>query len=249
MSWAPACGWTAHGIFLSDGAAAGVLITRPEAAAGETARIVAALGYRPVLAPMLVVAPTPWRRPPPRVQAIVVTSANALAALSGCCRATPVFAVGDATAARATAEGFTRVSSAGRDAAALADLVARHCAAADGALLLASGAGLGLELAADLRRRGFRVIRRVSYRSRPARQLSPGALAALACGEIHSAMFFSAASACAFIRCINDRASLLATVEALAISPPTARALAALPWRRIRVASNPNLDELVALLS
>jgi uroporphyrinogen-III synthase len=234
---------------LSDDAAAGVLITRPETAAGETARIVAARGYRPVLAPMLVVASTPWSRPPPRVQAILVTSANALAALSGCCRATPVFAVGDATAARATAESFTKVTSAGRDAAALAELVARHCSTADGALLLASGAGLGLELAAELRRRGFRVIRRVAYRARPVLQLSADAMTALASGQIHSAMFFSAASARAFIGCMNERVSLLATVEALAISPPTARALAVLPWRRIRIASNPNLDELVALLS
>ena len=249
MNWVPACGWTARAIFLSDGSAGGVLITRPEPAASETARIVAARGYHPVLTPMLVVAPTPWQHPPPAVQAILVTSANALAALSGCSRATPLFAVGDATAARATAEGFTRVFSAGRDAAALAELVAQRCTADDGALLLASGAGLGLELAADLRRRGFRVIRRVSYRTCPARQLSADASAALVSGEIHSAMFFSAASAYAFIGCINDQVSLLATVEALAISPSTARALAVLPWRRIRVASNPNLDELVALLS
>ena len=234
---------------MSDGAAAGVLITRPEAAAGDTARIVAARGYQPVLAPMLVVASTPWSRPPPVVQAILVTSANALADLSGCARETPLFAVGDATAARATADGFIQVVSAGRDAAALAELVAQRCTAADGAVLLASGAGLGLELATDLRRRGFRVIRRVAYRARPSRQLPADVMAALASGRIHSAMFFSAASACAFIECISERASLLATVEALAISPSTARALSVLPWRRIRVASNPNLDELVALLS
>jgi uroporphyrinogen-III synthase len=234
---------------LSDGSAAGVLITRPEPAAGETARIVAARGYHPVLAPMLAVAPNQWSRPPPAVQAILVTSANALAALSGCSRATPLFAVGDATAARANAEGFTQVFSAGKDAAALAELVARHCTTAGGALLLASGAGLGLELAADLRRRGYRVIRLVSYRVRPVLRLPADAMAALASGRINFAMFFSAASACAFIRCISGHASLLATVEALAISPSTARALAVLPWRRIRVASNPNLDELVALLS
>jgi hypothetical protein len=37
-------------------------------------------------------------------------------------------------------------------------------------------------------------------------------------------------------------------VEALAISRSTEAALAHLPWRRIRVASHPNQDELLALL-
>jgi uroporphyrinogen-III synthase len=37
-------------------------------------------------------------------------------------------------------------------------------------------------------------------------------------------------------------------IEALAISPPTAMALRALPWRRIRVADRPNQDALLAML-
>jgi hypothetical protein len=40
----------------------------------------------------------------------------------------------------------------------------------------------------------------------------------------------------------------VAAVDALAISRRTETALAPLPWRRIRVASRPNQDELLALL-
>ena len=43
----------------------GVLVTRPEPGAAETARRVAALGWRPILAPALVLAPrrfAPGRR-------------------------------------------------------------------------------------------------------------------------------------------------------------------------------------------
>jgi len=233
---------------LSDTIASGVLITRPEPAATETARMLQARGFETVLAPMLLVQPHQWPAAQPRAQAILVTSANALQAATACDRDTPVLAVGDATAARAAACGFMHVASAGKDAVALMALAAARLDPAAGALLLASGAGLGLDLAADLRKLGFRVIRRVAYSATAARELPAPAMAALASGQIRHAMFFSAASARAFVACITAPDTMLREVEALAISAPTARALAPLPWRRIRVASHPNLDELVALL-
>ncbi len=227
----------------------GVLITRPEPAAHETARIVERLGFTPVLAPMLRVEPHAWVRPIPAVQAILITSANAVPSLSGCDRNLIVMAVGDATAACASAAGFTNVQSAGRDATALAELVGARCNPEAGALLLASGEGQGLELAASLRRRGFVVQRRVAYSARPARTIPEVAERALATNKILHALFFSAASARAFVACIDRVNCEVGNVEALAISHQTARALTPLPWRCIRVASHPNQDELVALLS
>ncbi|MBX6747830.1 MAG: uroporphyrinogen-III synthase, partial [Acetobacteraceae bacterium] len=41
-----------------------VLVTRPEPGAEETARRLVALGFRPVLAPALVLEPRPFRLPP-----------------------------------------------------------------------------------------------------------------------------------------------------------------------------------------
>ncbi|HYZ60956.1 MAG TPA: uroporphyrinogen-III synthase, partial [Acetobacteraceae bacterium] len=98
-----------------------VLITRPEPDATETAERVAALGWEPVIAPVLQLVPG-------RVAAgvdcaaVLVTSRNALPALPDELRARPLLAVGRATAARAAALGFADVRDADGDAADLAAL-------------------------------------------------------------------------------------------------------------------------------
>src|SRR5581483_8714594 len=110
-----------------------------EPGASETAARVSALGHRPILAPLLVVqsrnAPLP---PPERVQAILVTSGNAVPPLPASHHGLPLLAVGDATAARARAAGFGQVSSADGNAGDLATLVAGRCDPDGDPLLLVS---------------------------------------------------------------------------------------------------------------
>jgi uroporphyrinogen-III synthase len=228
----------------------GVLITRPGEAAVETARRVAALGLRPVLAPALAIVPRPASLPDPaRLQAVLVTSGHALPALPDTFHALPLLAVGDGTAARARQAGFARVSSARGDAEALARLVLEACRPAGQPLLLASGEGQGKALAAWLRARGFRVLRRTTHAARPAPGLAEAAGAAFAAGDLGAALFFSPATARAFVAAVRHLPpERIAVVEALAISPATAAALSPLPWRRIRVASLPTQEELLALL-
>ena len=228
-----------------------MLITRPGEAAAETARRVSALGLRPVLAPALAIRPRVARMPDPAaLQAVVVTSGNALAALPAAFRDMPLLAVGDATAERARQAGFARVLSAGRDAAALADLVAERCHPDGPPLLLASGQGQGQPLAAALRARNFRVLRRTTYAARPAPGLARALRTALAGDELRAVLFFSPATAGAFVRAARGvPADRFAAVEALAISCATSAALTLLPWRRIRVASLPTHEELLALLA
>ena len=224
-------------------------MTRPEPGASETAARLAALGFSPLLAPLMSVAPRSVNIEPVP-QAVLVTSGNAIAGLSEAWRALPLLAVGDATAARARAAGFTRVHSAGRDAAALEVLTAALCKPEAGPLLLASGQGHGVELAAGLRARGFRVLRRVAYVTRLAETLPEEVRSALRDGSIRAALFFSPDSARAFVTILQRDipAANVQGLEALAISPPTEAALAALPWRTVRVAPHPNQDELLKLL-
>ncbi len=225
-------------------------MTRPEPGASETASRLAARGFAPVIAPLLrtrVLAATLPR--PDAIQAILLTSGNAIPALPPALHSVAVLAVGDATAARACAAGFTDVSSAGGDAAALADLAARRCNPAARPLLLACGCGQGVPLSAMLRRGGFRVLTRCVYVSVAAARLPPDAARALREGGTVAALFFSAETARAFVRCLP--ASLhasLATVAGLAISSAAAEPLQSLPWRALRVARRPNQDELLALL-
>jgi uroporphyrinogen-III synthase len=228
-----------------------VLVTRPEAEAADTARRLRAMGWAPLIAPMLRIEPVMLRIPAGRrPQAVLVTSGNALAALPEGLRATRLLAVGDATAARARACGFTRAESAAGDADDLLRLVVARCDPAEGPLLLAAGAGHALPLLARLQAAGFRVAHRVAYRTTETARLDAAAAAAIRAGSAAAALFFSGATALAFRRAIA-RAGLerhLAGVTAIAISPRAAQALAPLPWGSIRVASHPSQDELLACL-
>lgn len=89
---------------------------------------IAAAGGVPLALPLFEVRALAWTPPPAgRFDALILTSANAVrhagAALDGY-RALPVFAVGEATAAAASAAGLTVVVTGNKDAIDLADRMA-----------------------------------------------------------------------------------------------------------------------------
>jgi uroporphyrinogen-III synthase len=223
-----------------------VLITRPREDAARTAELVAQRGFVPVVAPFLAVRYVALAMPR-GVQAVLVTSGNALTGLP--VMDVPLLAVGDTTAAKARAAGFDHVESAGRDAAALVALAARVARPGQGPLLLASGARQGFSVARELRAAGFSVLRRVTYEAAPVRRFPAAAKQALCCDALHAALFLSAETAEAFIRTLpRGLAPKLANVLALAIGKTAADALRPLEWRQVRLADNPNLDSVLALL-
>ncbi len=121
-----------------------VWVTRAEPGAACTADRLTALGFTPIVAPLLTLAPLPGALhaapDPAAVAALALTSPNgveAFAPLAPRFRDRPVFAVGDATAEAARAAGFVDVRSASGDIHALARLIA---AEAPPGPLLAPGA-------------------------------------------------------------------------------------------------------------
>jgi uroporphyrinogen-III synthase len=223
-----------------------VLITRPREDAARTAELVAARGFLPVVAPFLTIR-TCSPSVPAGVQAMLVSSGNALAALP--VRGVPLLAVGDATAKRARDKGFLDVRSAGRDGAALVELAVRTLRPEGGPLLFACGARQGFTTAAALRGAGFAVVRRVTYAAVPVRGFPAEAEAALRSGSLYAALFLSAETAAAFMRTLPAALrSHVRNVMALAIGKPAADALQGLPWRRILVPDAPTVDGLLALL-
>jgi uroporphyrinogen-III synthase len=228
---------------------AGVLITRPEPGAVDTAARVAALGLRPVLAPALVLAPRP--APLPAAQAIVITSPAAARGLPESLRGLPLFATGPASAEAARKAGFAQVQGAGGEAASLAALVGRRLDPAAGPVLLAIGEGYGQDLAASLRAQGFAVHRRVVYAAREAAELPSDAALALRTGRIGWALFFSPRSSRAAMRLIEQAGlrGAAGAITALALSPRIASILAAWRWASILVADAPHQDRLLAHLA
>jgi uroporphyrinogen-III synthase len=224
-----------------------ILITRPEPGAAETARALTALGWQPVFAPALSLTALPCESLP-RCQALVLTSRAAARALPPA--ALPVIAVGEATAAEARARGFADVAAAAGDAAALAALIGATRRPEAGALCLAVGEGYALDLAAALRAKGFRVMRRVVYAARPSASLPGEAQQALRDGSIHAALFTSPRLARETIRLLRAAglASAAQRIIALALSPRIAATLGALPWAEILTAARPDQAALLACL-
>lgn len=108
-----------------------VWVTRAEPGAARTADRLTALGFTPIVAPLLTLAPLPGALDaapdPAAVSVLALTSPNgveAFAPLIPRFRDHPVFAVGDATAEAARAAGFADVRSASGDIHALARLIA-----------------------------------------------------------------------------------------------------------------------------
>jgi uroporphyrinogen-III synthase len=223
------------------------LVTRPEPGASETAQRLTALGYDPIVTPLLLVRrlESPL---PEDVDAVLVTSGNALPWLPARLHGTPLLAVGNATAGRARTAGFTHALSADGDASALAALAKQACRPG-AALLLATAHGQGAALAAELREAGFAVHRRAVYAAQPVDRLPAMAVQALQDGSLTAALFLSAETARAFARLLPPPLlPALAEVEALTIGHPAAEALRVLPWRRVRVSAKPTQDSILAML-
>jgi uroporphyrinogen-III synthase len=191
------------------------------------------------------------------VQAILCTSANGVRALAQATseRGLPLLAVGEATASRARAEGFTGVTSADGAVADLVRLAAARLRPQNGRLLHVAGSVVAGDLVGALRERGFEIERRVLYEARPVGTLSGRTVCVLRHGMIDFALFFSPRTAAIFVTLagIAGIAGYCRRITALAISPAADAALGDLLWRDRRVAETPNqralLDTLDAVLA
>lgn len=103
-----------------------VWITRAQPGAAATAERVTALGFSPVVDPLLEVMPLPATIDLSGVAALAFTSVNGVDGFARCSarRDLPVFTVGAATARAAREAGFAATLSADGDVAALERLIA-----------------------------------------------------------------------------------------------------------------------------
>jgi uroporphyrinogen-III synthase len=226
------------------------LITRPREESEALVTALAARSIEALVEPLMEVhflAPAAldlWG-----VQAILCTSGNGVQALARASRerGVPLFAVGDATAARARAEGFAAVESAGGDVTDLIRLVAARLRPEEGALLHVAGNVVAGDLAGALSERGFTVERNILHEARPVASLSPIAVSALRSEAIAFALFFSPRTAAVFARLAGDAgvADRCGRITALSISAAADAALAELPWLDRRVAERPNQAALL----
>jgi uroporphyrinogen-III synthase len=156
-----------------------VWITRAEPGAAATAARIAALGFEPLVAPVLTIGTLDTPIDLTDVDTLAFTSANGVRAFASACprRDLAVFAVGDTTAEAAQRSGFADVASADDDVAGLGRLiVARR---PGGVVLLPGPVERAGDLAGALTRQGLNARKLDLYRSEAVQSLPAPAAAAL----------------------------------------------------------------------
>lgn len=230
-----------------------VLVTRPRPDAIALVAELERRGHSVLQQPLLeieIVANVPLDLD--GAQALLFTSANgvrAFVARSGR-RDLPVYAVGDATAGEAKAQGFVAVESAGGAVDDLAALVRGKVEPEDGALLHVSGSAVAGDLSGLLTSDGFAVRREQLYTARKVSGIDAAVRAALSAGTLDAVLFFSPRSAATFVTLVQaaDVAGACEKLTAVCLSDAVAAALAPIPWRRVKVAERPNQESLLASL-
>ena len=229
------------------------LVTRPREEADSLIGPLATRGVEALIEPLIEIHfQVPEAFDPGEVQAILCTSANGVRALARASRerGVPLLTVGDATAARARAEGFGSVESAGGDVGDLARLAVARLRPQNGPLLHVAGNVVAGDLVGLLRAQRFTVEKHVMYEARPAAALSRAAVDSLCAGAIAFALFFSPRTAAIFARLARVAGvdECCARVTAVSISGGADASLAGLPWQDRRIAERPNQPALLDAL-
>ncbi len=197
-----------------------VWITRAAGGAAKSAESWRGAGFETVIAPVIEIAP-PVKCPPPlpKGAALIVTSQNALRYLSVYTdkRDWPVIAVGSATARLARQMGFEDVSASDGNARDLEKYITGAFAPDDSpAFIHACGANIRLNVAAELRKKGYKAQRHIYYFNKPVQKLP-----ALDLSEISHIALYSPMAA----KTVSRRALQYGRAMAVSISPATDKML------------------------
>jgi len=231
-------------------AARRIWVTRASPGAEATAQRLVALGWTPLVDPLLVVRDLSPAVDLAGVAALAFTSVNGVAAFARACpdRTRRVFAVGERTAEAARAAGFAEVASADGDVAALAALIVSGGAGLAGAVLHPGALDPAGDLLGPLAAAGLTVRRLALYETIP-RAPAAATLAALDAFEavlLHSPR---AARVLAAVLADHPAPRLPALCLSAAVAAPLAGLEAARALGSVAFAPRPTETDLLDLLA
>jgi len=231
-----------------------LLNTRPKEDAASLTLALEAMGHEVIPAPLLEIEDVDTPLPDlAEVGALLATSANGVRAFARRSdrRDLKVYAVGDATAACATAEGFAQVSTASGDVQALAQLVKSAGTPADGALLHIAGTKVAGDLSGELTAAGYDVARCVLYRAAPANELPETLKKGLMAGDVDGVLLYSPRTAATLVALVHKAGleKACATADVWCLSPAVADRVRDLEWRNIYTAPRPEQAALLELMA
>jgi len=232
-----------------------VLVTRPKPDAQDEVEALAARGHEGVAAPMLVIEQAKdVDLDLDGAQALIVTSRNALRALSrhpalDAARKLPLFTVGEASARTARELGFTTVIEGPGTGAALAKLIIGRTKPSCGRLVHLAGETLAFDLKSALEAQGFSVGAPVLYRVVPAAELPEQASRSIRDGSLDGIILMSPRTAKTFVALLERYGVLTQATRLICycLSEAVAEVVAPLGFR-VRVAAHKREEDVLALL-
>lgn len=233
-----------------------VLITRPVEDAAETARMAEALGFAPVIAPVMAVHDVAATLPDPALyKAIIFSSANGVRSferrmLGAAYAHLPVFAVGEHTALVARNAGFTTVHSGAGTMESLIPVIQRELNVPARLLHLR-----GRDRREDPRQYlaltdGWAFDDVILYETRGVERFDPAVVAALRSGAVQAVVLYSAKSADCFVSALRQdwpEATLPGT-KALCLADSVVESARQLNWAEILVSHSPDQAGMTRLL-
>lgn len=231
-----------------------VLVTRAKIDAEKTLSALHAQGFEALGAPVLQLEFVPQPDLSGAFGGLIITSANALRAIAhapqlDALTSLPLYAVGERSAALARLGGFMQVMEAQGDARALSRLIRAHHSGAKPLLYLA-GADRSFDLELDLKKSGLKIETRVVYRMAPVAQWPDDIANTIRARPPQAVLHYSARSARQFaaLAAFHDLMPQLTGALQVCLSDQVAEALRQTGFARIKVASQPQEDALIAAL-
>jgi uroporphyrinogen-III synthase len=229
-----------------------LLVTRPEPDGERIAAALRARGHAVWLAPLTRIEPLVPDLGPGPWAAVLITSANAAAAVEiHPCRqevtALPLLAVGARSAQAARRAGFADVAVAGGNAKHLIALAAARYRGTARPLLYLAGADRATDLVADLAAAAVPVEMHVVYQAIAAPNLSPAVAEALAAGALDGVLHFSRRSAEIYLQAAAKTGLGGAALEPMhfCLSARIAAPLRSAGAKAVRIADRPTQASLL----
>lgn len=235
-----------------------VLITRPQASAEFLAYELQLRGYAGIIEPLLSIVSTDMPQPDlSEIQALMITSANALTALEAgdyeldSLLSMPCFCVGPRTAEKASLFGFRKIYSSASDGTALAQLISQSLHNKKKAVLHITGRDTDSKAHDTLQSLGFAVQPWPIYQAVPTRQLSPHSVRLIQENKVGVVTVFSVRTA-ETLKAMLQKYKLEACCKeliAIGLSSAVTDTLSSLAWRKLITAPTPTEDAVLDCLT
>lgn len=187
---------------------------------------------------------------------MVATSRNSIRALAQSAEMDtalelPLFVVGPATGAVARALGFRKVIEGPGTAAGLLDVVVDHSEVNSGPIVCLSGTQRAYDMPGELQRLGYQVLSPIVYHARAAEKFSTRLVELFSIRAIDAVLLFSPRTASTYARLLKTHNLLEQAAEVchICLSRNVADQLPARTGCNVRVAEQPNIRQVLALLT